>query len=125
MVVQWADCGREVFVLTEIQPGSPDAQAFLAQAGPGMAVIVQPDGTLPGYVINGQRPELVNPPKPEPTLENAIMVDITFEGTGLSADQQTLQTSLTITNRGNSPITMTTDDLSLTAEGQAPLRPLS
>ncbi len=125
MVVQWADCGREVFVLTNIQPGSPDAQSLLAQAAPGMAVIVQPVGTTPGYVIHGQRPELVNPPTPEPTLENAIMVDITFEGTGLSADQQTLQTSLTLTNRGTNPISMTTNDLSLTAEGQAPLSPLS
>jgi hypothetical protein len=125
MVVQWADCGREVFVLTNIQPGNPDAPALLAQAGPGLAVIVQPEGTLPGYMINGQRPELVNPPTPEPTAPNAIMVDITFEGTGLSADQKTLQTNLTITNRGSNPITMTTDDLSLTAEGQAPLRPLS
>ena len=123
MVVQWADCGREVFVLTNIQPGNPDAQALLAQAGPGMAVIIQPDGTLPGYVINGQRPELVNPPTPEPTLENAILVDITFEGTGLSADQKTLQTSLTLTNRGANPIMMTVNYLSLTAEGKAPLNP--
>jgi hypothetical protein len=125
MVVQWADCGREVFVLTNIQPGSPDAQVLLAQAGPGMAVIVQPDGSLPGYVINGQRHGLINPPTPEPTIEGAIMVDITFEGTGLSADQKTLQTSLTITNRGANPITMTTEDLSLTAEGQEPLSPFS
>jgi hypothetical protein len=125
LVVQWADCGREVFVLTKIQSGNPDAQALLAQAGPGMAVIVQPDGTTPGYVINGQRPELVNPATPEPTVANAIMVDITFEGTGLSADQKTLQTSLTITNRGSQPITMTMDDLSLTADGEAPLSPLS
>jgi hypothetical protein len=125
MVVQWADCGREVFVLTNIQPGSPDAQVLLAQAGPGMAVIIQPDGTLPGYVINGQRPELINPPTPEPTAPNAIMVDITFEGTGLSDDQKTLQTSLTITNRDANPLIMASNDLSLTAEGQEPLSPLS
>ena len=125
MVVQWADCGREVFVLTGIQPGSPDAQSLLAQSGPGMAVIVGPGGTLPGYVINGQRPELVNPPTPEPTAPNAIIVDITFEGTILSADQKALLTRLTITNRGANPIIMTTNDLSLTAEGKAPLSPLS
>jgi hypothetical protein len=125
MVVQWADCGREVFVLTKIQPGNTDTQSLLAQARPGLAVIVQSVGSKPEYVINGQRPELVNPSTPEPTAPNAIMVDITFEGTGLSADQKTLQTSLTITNRGANPITMTTNDLSLTADGEAPLSPLS
>jgi hypothetical protein len=125
MVVQWADCGREVFVLTGIQPGSPDTESLMAQSGPGMVVIVQPEGNLPGYVIQGQRPGLVNPATPEPTLENAIMVDITFEGTGLSADQKTLQTSLTITNRGANPITVSTDDLTLTADGKTPFSPLS
>jgi hypothetical protein len=125
LVVQWADCGREVYVLTQIQPGSPDAQGLLAQAEPGLAVIIPASGETAGYVIYGQRPELINPPTPEPTSESAIMVDITFEGTGLSADQKTLQTSLTITNRGANSLTLTTNDISLTAEGQQPLSPLS
>jgi hypothetical protein len=125
LVVQWADCGREVYVLTQIQPGNPDEQALLAQAEPGLAVIIPASGETAGYVIRGQRPELINPPTPEPTSESAIMADITFEGTGLSDDQMTLQTSLTITNRGANPLTMTANDLSLTAEGEPPLSPLS
>jgi len=125
LVVQWADCGREEFVLTEFQTGSPNAHTLLAQNAPGIAVIVQSVGATPGYVIYGQRPELINPMTPEPTLENAIMMDITFEGTTLSADKTTLQTSLTITNRGSQVINMTSSDLSLTAEGKAPHSPLS
>jgi hypothetical protein len=66
LVVQWADCGREEFMLTEFQAGSPDAQSLLAQGSPGIAIIVQPQRNAPEYVIYGQRPEQVNPPTPEP-----------------------------------------------------------
>jgi hypothetical protein len=125
LVVQWADCGREEFVLTDLQVGSPDAVTLLAQKAPGMAIIVQPVGNTPGYVIYGQRPELVNPPTPEPTDANTIMVDISFGDTAISTDGQTLVTRLTLTNRGANPLTLTTDDLSLTAEEQSPLSPLS
>jgi hypothetical protein len=125
LAVQWADCGREEFALTEIQPGQPDAQALLAQGSPGIKILVQPQRNAPEYVIYGERPALINPATLEPTQENAIMVDITFGETVISADQATLQTSLTITNRGANPLPMTTNDLSLTAEGEQPLSPLS
>ncbi len=125
LVVQWADCGREDFVLTDIQAGGPDVQNLLAQGSPGIAIIVQPEGTSPGYVIHGQRPELVNPPTPQATLPYAMAVDITYELTSPSVDQQTLDIKLTITNRGSQALTLTEADLSLTADGQPPLSPLS
>jgi hypothetical protein len=125
VVVQWADCSQEQFALTDVRAGSPDAQALLAQASPGIAVIIQPQDNTSEYVIHGQRPELVNPPTPEPTLEFAYQFDITFGETVISTDQQTLQTSLTITNRDANPIPITNNDFSLTAEGQTPLSPLN
>jgi hypothetical protein len=125
LAVQWADCGREEFALTEIQPGQPDAQALLAQGSPGIKILVQPQRNAPEYVIYGERPALINPATLEPTQENVIIVDITFGETVISADQATLQTSLTITNRGANPLTITNDDLSLTAEGEQPLSLLS
>jgi hypothetical protein len=125
LAVQWADCWREEFALTEIQSGQPDAGALLAQNSPGIVIIVQPQRNAPEYVIYVERPALINPATPEPTQENAINVEITFGETVISADQATLQTSFTIINRGANPITITNDDLSLTAEGQQPLSPLS
>jgi hypothetical protein len=88
-------------------------------------IIVQPQRNAPDYVIYGERPVPIDPATPEPTQENAINVEITFDETVISADQATLQTSLTITNRGANPLPMTTNDLSLTAEGEQPLSPLS
>jgi hypothetical protein len=41
-----------------------------------------------------------------------------------SNDRQTLQISLTITNRGSQAITITNDDLSLAAENMPPEAPL-
>jgi hypothetical protein len=125
LAVQWADCGREEFALTEIQPGQPDAQALLAQTSPGIVILVRPPRDAPEYVIYGERPVLINPATPEPTEENAIMVDITFGETVISTDEATLQTSFTITNRGANPLSVTNNDFSLTAEGEQPLSPLS
>ncbi len=124
MVVQWADCGREEFVYTSLEAGAVDAQTLLAQTTPGMAVIIEPRGGGIGYLLRGQRPELVNPPTPEPTVENALTVDITFGDTTISADGKTLTTRLTVTNRGNQSITITNNDLSLTSENQPPEAPL-
>jgi hypothetical protein len=125
LAVQWADCGREEFALTEIQPGQPDAQVLLAQGSPGIKILVLPQRNAPEYVIYGERPALINPGTPEPTQENAVMVEITFGETVISTDQATLQTSFTISNRGANPLSITNDDLSLTSEGEQPLSPLS
>ncbi len=125
LAVQWADCGREEFVLTGIQPGSPDAQTLLAQKSPGLTVIVQPAGSADGYVILGQRSELVSPGTAEPTSPNATLVDITFDMTSPSPDQKTLDIQLTITNRGQQAITLANEDLSLTAQDQLPASPVS
>ena len=184
MLVQWADCGREEFVFTDLKTGAPDAKDLLAQAKPGIAVVIQPIGTAVGYVLYGQRPEPLKSLTPEPTLEqtqeptqgltpeltleqsqepthgptqeptsepsqeptpepspnrspeptreptqeptkeNAVIIDITFEDMIFSNDRQTLQISLTITNRGSQAITITNDDLSLAAENQSPEAPL-
>jgi hypothetical protein len=125
IIIQWADCGREEFVLTAIQPGSPDTKELLAQSTPGIAVIILPTGNAEGFVLQGQRPELVNPPTPEPTGENVILFNLTFGETTVSEDQATLTTHLTLTNDDDQVIHLAQDDLSLTAEGQQPLAPLS
>jgi len=124
LVIQWADCGREEFVLAAIQPGAPDAQALLAQttrhrcdrpgAGQRSSLCAARRATGAGSTRN-----------PEPTDPNVIQADITFGETVVSEDGKTLQTSLTVTNTGSKPITINPTDLSLAAEGKAPLSPLS
>ncbi len=69
MLVQWADCGREEFVFTSLETGAPDAKGLLARANPGIAVVIQPIGTAVGYVLYGQRPDLLKSLTPEVTLE--------------------------------------------------------
>jgi hypothetical protein len=124
MMVQWADCGREEFIFTDLDQLPTNIQELLAQNEPGIVVIIQAVGDKQGYIIHGQRPELINLPTPEPTQENAILVDITFGNTSISADGKTLIAQLAVTNRGSQSITLTNDDLSLTAEGQVPVSPL-
>ena len=124
MVVVWADCGREEFVLSAAESGTPIAAALLAQSGSGIAVIVRPGGGAPAYLLLGERPGLTLV-TPEPTDPNAIQAEITFGDTIISEDGKTLTTGLTITNLGGKPITIAPPDLSLAAEGQSPLSPLS
>jgi len=125
MVIQWADCGKEEFVLTDMQQGSADIQDVLAQTTPGIVVIAEPVGTSQGYVLYGERPELINPPTPASTNENTLVVDITVGQTVVSDDQQNLLTSLTITNPSHQAIIMTENDLALTVEGMESLKPVS
>ena len=124
MVVVWADCGREEFVLSAAESEAPTAAALLAQSGSGIAVIVRPGGGAPAYLLLGERPGLTLV-TPEPTDPNAIQAEITFGETVVSQDGQTLTTGLTIANFGGQPISLAPVDLSLAAEGQPPLAPLS
>jgi hypothetical protein len=62
-------------------------------------------------------------PTQAPTQESPIIIDITFEDLVVSPDQKTLQIWLTITNLSAGSITVTNDDLSLTAENKPPLNP--
>ncbi len=117
MVVQWADCGREEFVLQETRPEAVDTAALLAQGTPGMAVVV------PGAVLWGVRTgQLVTP---EPTDPNAMQSEVSFGETVISEDGQTLTTSLTILNTGGIPITVKAEEISLGVEGQPAASPLS
>ncbi len=117
MIVQWADCGREEFVLQETRPEAVDTAALLAQGTSGMAVIV------PGAVLWGVRAgQLVTP---EPTDPNAMQSEVSFGETVISEDGKTLTTSLTILNTGGKPITVRLEDISLGVEGQPAASPLS
>ena len=64
LVIQWADCSREVFDLTDFEPGIPDEQLLLSQTSPGIIVIVQPVGGKDEYIIHGQYPRTNNYPTP-------------------------------------------------------------
>jgi hypothetical protein len=122
--VQWADCGQDEFVYTDYQPGTSDVQNLLSLTVAGISVIVQPAGTEQGYILRGQPPELANPPTPEPTSEGAIQMDVTFDETATVTDAATIQTHLTISNRGSASITLSDNDFSLTAEEQPAERPI-
>jgi len=62
IAIQWADCGREEFVLSEFQQGGPDVQDLRTQNASGIVVIVQPVGTEDGFMLHGQRAEPIITP---------------------------------------------------------------
>ena len=67
VTVQWADCSQEEFVYTDFDDGPPDSASLLAQTTTGIAIVVQAAGNRTGYVLFGQRPELIKPSAPGPT----------------------------------------------------------
>jgi hypothetical protein len=67
IVVQWENCSRENFILTSFETGAADAISLFAQANPGIAVVIQPFGSTPGYVLYGQPAQQSN----SPTLESS------------------------------------------------------
>jgi hypothetical protein len=73
IVVQWENCSRENFILTSFEIGAADATSLFAQANPGVAVVIQPFGGTPGYILYGQPAQPINPPTPESNQEPTPM----------------------------------------------------
>ncbi len=67
MIIQWADCSKEEFVYTDLQPGPADTKSILEQTSPGIVVIIQPVGATESYILHGQKPELTSSPVAQPT----------------------------------------------------------
>ncbi len=123
--IAWADCTTDEYVVKSIETSPPANSALFDQSAGGITVLVQGSPTAVSLVVKGARPQVQAPETPSPTEANAVQADISFLGNTTSPDGKSVQITVTMTNTGTTPITLTTNDISLTAENAAPLAPLS
>ena len=119
--IRWADCGTDDYVVTSIDASRPADSSVFDQSTGGLTVFI-PGESL---IIKGARPQVQAPETPSPTEANAVQAEISFLGNTTSPDGKSVQITVAITNTGSTTISLTTNDISLTAENAAPLAPSS
>jgi len=123
--IVWADCGTDEYVVKSLETGVTDMATLTDQSAGGVTVFVQSGPGGEGFTIKGGRPEVKAVETPGPANENEIQADISFLGDTTSADGKTIRIGVSILNRGARPISLTSDDISLTPESAAPIPLLS
>lgn len=123
--IRWADCGSDEYVVTSIDSKRPSDSALFDQSAGGLTVFVQGSPSAESLVVKGARPQVQAPETPSPTEANAIQAEISFLGDTTSPDGKTVQITVAITNTGTTAFSLTTNDISLTAENAASLAPSS
>jgi hypothetical protein len=126
ITIVWADCGKEDYVVSAVEPGRADAAALFDQSIPGMRVFAQSSASGEGIIIHGARPE--NPTAavtPELTAVGATQAEVSFLDNAISADGKTLHISVAIKNTGSTPIMLAETDISLAPGDGAEMPPAS
>ena len=123
--IAWADCTTDEYVVKSIETSLPANSALFDQTKGGITVFVQGGPSTVSLVVKGARPQIQAPETPSPTEANAVQAEISFLGNTPSPDGKSVQITLTLTNTGSTPISLTTNDISLTPANAASLAPLS
>jgi len=112
-IVTWENCNSSTYTLFAPQTGLPDMNTLLDQSFSGITIIVQNNND--GYVIHGELigEEIQAFDTPDPS---SIQAEISLLETTTSADGKTIRVEVSILNNGQSPITLSTSDISLTPE---------
>ncbi len=113
MTIQWADCGREEYVLQTVDEGSLDMAALLDQAVPGITVFMPGATAGEGYVMRGVRPQALVTIIPEPTDDGTTRAAVDFLKTDVSQDSKTLNVTIAVTNLGSQAFAIKDGDISL------------
>lgn len=121
-VINWADCSKDDYVVKSIDTLSPSDLNILDQTTGGITVYVRTDSS--SLVIRGEHPIIQSAETPLPTDVNAIQLDIQFSDL-TPPDNSSVKIGLNITNKGTQTVTLTNNDISLTAENGSEVFPLA
>ena len=121
--ILWTDCTTVSLVITDIKTGLTNDATLFDQSTPGITLLVQGSSPTESLVIRGTLQTSVTAVPSPSTM--AVDAEITLVGTSTSTDGNTIIVSISILNTGKAEFSLSTDDLSLTPEGVAPLRPIN
>jgi len=115
MVINWADCTNERYVLKSMETVKAGDTSIFDQTTGGITIYVQDEAST--LVIRGERPIVPPAETSTPLPADAILVDLQIlEFT--EPNDQTIQFRIMLTNQSARAITLTEDDIALiTANG--------
>jgi hypothetical protein len=123
--VTWKNCNSSTYNLSAPQAGSLDIPALLSdQSMEGVTVFFETDPSGAGFVYTGELTEqqisTINTPAP-----SDVQAEISLLETTISQDGASIQISISINNYGTSPITLSTNDVSVVQADSTPLTMIS
>jgi hypothetical protein len=122
VVINWADCSKDEYVVKSIDTVAPGDLNIFDQTTGGVTVYVRTDSS--SLVIRGEHPIIQSAETPLATDANAIQIDIQFSDL-TPPDNTSVKIGLNITNKGTQTVTLTNNDISLTAENGPQVFPLA
>jgi hypothetical protein len=109
------NCNSTKYSLSVPQQGVPNNSTLLDQSTSEITVFVQPDSSTKGFVITGElRGETITSFNTPDTSQ--IQAEVSLLETTTSADGKTIRVGISILNNGQTPITLSTSEVSLTSE---------
>jgi hypothetical protein len=122
VTVTWENCNSITFKLSAPQMGVPDNLTLLDQSVSGITLFVQPSAASAGFVVKGELSEetikVFNTPD-----TSEMQAEISLLGTSSSDDGKNITVEISIMNYGQSPITLSVSDVSLTSGNNASVAP--
>jgi hypothetical protein len=125
-IVTLANCNSTTYTLSAPQKGVLDLSALLDQSVSEITIFIQADSFTTGFMVKGELAgetiSTFNTPDP-----SEMQAEISLLETTTAADGKTIRVGVSILNTGQSPITLTANDVSLssvTSVSAEPVLPL-
>jgi hypothetical protein len=120
--ITWENCNTATFTLFAPKTGNSGAEIFSDQLAIGLIVYIPESPSSSGMLVQGglAGETITTPPTAEP-FTGEVNAEISLLETSPSDDQKTIQVVISILNYGSEPITLLPGDISLIAQGAAPL----
>ncbi len=119
VIVKQANCNSTTYTLSTLQKGTPSLSALLDQSASAITIFIQADSSAAGFTAKGelQAETITTFNTPD---ASAIQAEISLLETTTSADGKTIRVGVSILNTGQSSITLTANDVSLSSENNTP-----
>ncbi len=118
--ITWGDCSSDDYVVASTNKTVPEPAALMQETQPGITIFQPGAAGSDGWVMEGQRPEMLTPAAPETPNPNAVQAEISFISQTTSTDGKALSLKIAVKNTGSKVIHLSVGDISLTAAGAAP-----
>jgi len=115
-IITWDNCNSTTYKLSPPQAEIPDNTTLLDQSVSGLTLFVQPSASSGGVLIRGELSEETINAFSTPN-SSEVQAEVSLLDTSTSNDGKNISVTISIMNYGQSAITFSANDLSLTSEG--------
>jgi len=125
-IITFDNCNSATFVLSVPQSGTPSNEMLLDHSTTWIIIYIPASGSSAGSTVRGELvEEIFKPFETAEPGEYVIDAEVSLLETTTSADEKTIQVTISVLNYGSVPFTISVDDVLINPEGIAPLSIIS